>query len=121
MGRLAQLRAVLARVTGADGSLSGRFDRFHGREQVTMLAFDTRPGTPTTFDVSERDQRPVLDRIRLVRRAGVGLRRLWAESAADPDRITSVVTLSDCRRNWRRCRPRPGGWRSAFVAIRRYR
>jgi hypothetical protein len=50
----AQLRAALAGLTGADGPLSGRFDRFHGREQVTMLPFDTRPGTPTTFDVPGR-------------------------------------------------------------------
>jgi hypothetical protein len=62
--RLAQLKAALAGLTGADASLSGQFDRFHGREQVTMLPFDTRPGTPTAFDVPEQDPQPVLDRIR---------------------------------------------------------
>ena len=68
--------------------------------------------TPTTFDVPEQDQQPVLDRIRAY---GDGLTAhgntalydalvsayevLRAESAADPDRITSVVLLTDGEAN----------------------
>src|SRR5205823_3861706 len=46
--RLAALKAALTALTGADTSLSGRFQRFHDREEVTLLPFSGRPGRPDT-------------------------------------------------------------------------
>ncbi|MGW4110499.1 substrate-binding domain-containing protein [Actinosynnema sp. NPDC004786] len=106
--RIAALRSALIGLTGADDSLTGRFRRFRSREEVTLLPFDTTPGTPTTFSLPEGDPRAELARIKAFAeglREGGGtaiydsLSRAYEVMeplvAADPDRFTSIVLMTD--------------------------
>ncbi|MGI5185127.1 VWA domain-containing protein [Dactylosporangium sp. CA-152071] len=103
--RLAGLKTALTGLTGADTSLSGQFSRFNGREQVILLPFSTRPGTPTTFDLPEAGFEPTLAQIR------THVQQLKADGdtaiydallaaygmvgAGGDDRVTSIVLLTD--------------------------
>lgn len=106
--RIASLRSALVGLTGADDSLTGRFRRFRSREEVTLLPFDTTPGTPTTFSLPEGDPQAELARIKAFAeglREGGGtaiydsLSRAYEVMeplvAADPDRFTSIVLMTD--------------------------
>ncbi|MEZ0076005.1 extracellular solute-binding protein [Planotetraspora sp. GP83] len=62
--RIDSLKQALAALTGADTSVSGQFSRFRNRETVTLLPFNSAPGTPRTFTVPERDATAVLGQIR---------------------------------------------------------
>jgi Ca-activated chloride channel family protein len=110
--RIAGLKTALAALTGVDPSLTSQFDRFHNREQVTMLPFSTTPDKPTTFDIPEQSPQAVLDQIRaydngltasgetaiydsLVVAYGI----LGQHAAADPDRINSIVLMTDGENN----------------------
>ncbi|OZM84388.1 VWA domain-containing protein [Pseudonocardia sp. MH-G8] len=106
--RIGALRRSLAGLAGADPSLTAQFRRFRGREEVTLLPFATVPAPPRTFTVAEDDAGP--DRQRIAD-AGATLRpggdtaiyesleaayRIAAEQiAADPDRFTSIVLMTD--------------------------
>jgi Ca-activated chloride channel family protein len=106
--RIDGLRSALVGLTGADSSLAGRFSRFHGREQVTLLPFDSSARSPLTYEVPQDDARPVLDQIGTTAKsldAGGGtaiyssLRSgydvLRRQLDADPDRFTSIVLMTD--------------------------
>ncbi|MCP2245558.1 substrate-binding domain-containing protein [Lentzea aerocolonigenes] len=106
--RIEGLRQALVGLTGADQSLAGKFNRFHGREQVTLLPFNNSALPPLKYEVPADDPRPVLDQIRTTATsldAGGGtaiyssLRGgydvLRAQIDADPDRFTSVVLMTD--------------------------
>jgi Ca-activated chloride channel family protein len=106
--RIASLRSALVRLTGADDSLTGRFRQFRSREEVTMLPFNTVPGTPRTFTLPEGDPRAGLAEIKAFAeglREGGGtaiydsLSRAYEVMgplvAADPDRFTSIVLMTD--------------------------
>ncbi|GAB3738896.1 substrate-binding domain-containing protein [Amycolatopsis oliviviridis] len=106
--RIESLRTALIGLTGADGSLTGRYRRFRSREEVTMLPFDTVPGRPETFAVPEGDPQPVLDKIKtfaegLDANGGTAiydsLQRAYDIMgplvARDPDRFTSIVLMTD--------------------------
>ncbi|MFI9011099.1 substrate-binding domain-containing protein [Actinosynnema sp. NPDC053489] len=106
--RIAALRSALIGLTGADDSLTGRFRRFRSREEVTMLPFDTEPGEPRTFTLPEGDPGPVLAEIRsyaegLEEGGGTAIydslsrayRVMEPLVAADPDRFTSIVLMTD--------------------------
>lgn len=106
--RIGALRRSLAGLAGADPSLTGQYRRFRGREQVTLLPFSTGPGSPQTFTVAEDNPGP--DRQRIAD-AGAALqpdggtaiydglqaayRIAEQQIAADPDRFTSIVLMTD--------------------------
>lgn len=108
--RLADLQAAVTRLA-ADGEFgSGRAARFQEREQATLLPFRARPGPPTTFVLPASDPGPVLRKIRDYvsgLRAGGGTaiydalveayRIAGRQAATDPDRITTIVLLTDGR------------------------
>ncbi|GGU24551.1 substrate-binding domain-containing protein [Lentzea flava] len=106
--RIDGLRQALAGLTGADSSLAGKFNRFHGREQVTLLPFNSTARPPVKYEVPADDPRPVLDQIRgtatsLDAAGGTaiysslrdGYDVLREQINADPDRFTSIVLMTD--------------------------
>jgi Ca-activated chloride channel family protein len=110
--RIAGLKSALSALSGADPSLAGQFDQFHEREQVTILPFNTVPGTPATFNVPQDDPQPVLNQIAAYANALnaggntaiydslVDAYTIIAQQAAtDPDRINSIVLLTDGENN----------------------
>ena len=107
-GRIEALRGALAGLAGADDSLVGRFRRFRGREQVTLLSFNTTPAAPITYTVPQDDPAPVLAQITAAGNAlqpagGTAIYDSLIEAdrvaeqqlAADPDRFTSIVLMTD--------------------------
>ncbi|MFE9748004.1 substrate-binding domain-containing protein [Saccharothrix saharensis] len=106
--RIASLRAALVGLTGADDSLTGRFRRFRSREEVTMLPFNTSPGTARTFTLAEGDPGAGLAEIKayaegLTEGGGTAIYDSLTRAyevmeplvAADPDRFTSIVLMTD--------------------------
>ncbi|MET1073708.1 MAG: vWA domain-containing protein, partial [Umezawaea sp.] len=103
--RIDGLRQAVVGLTGADTSLSGKFSRFHGREQVTLLPFNSSPLEPGQFSVTGDAE------LGQIKSAAEGLdatggtaiysslRRgydvLRAQAADDPDRFTSIVLMTD--------------------------
>ncbi|GAB2967836.1 vWA domain-containing protein [Saccharothrix stipae] len=107
-GRIASLRSALVGLTGADDSLTGRFRRFRSREEVTLLPFNTTPGTPRTFTLPEGDPGAELAQIKafaegLTEGGGTAIYDSLSRAyevmeplvAADPDRFTSIVLMTD--------------------------
>ena len=106
--RIGALRRSLAGLAGADPSLTAQYRRFRGREQVTLLPFNSSPQSPQTFTVDEDNPGP--DRQRIAD-AGAALypggdtaiysslleayRIAEEQIAADPDRFTSIVLMTD--------------------------
>ncbi|TWP50819.1 VWA domain-containing protein [Lentzea tibetensis] len=106
--RIEGLRQAVTGLTGADDTLSGKFSRFHGREQVTLLPFNSAPQSATEFVIPADDPAPELARIKtlaggLVDGGGTaiyaslqeGYAVLRKQSASDPDRFTSIVLMTD--------------------------
>jgi Ca-activated chloride channel family protein len=106
--RIASLRSALVGLTGADDSLTGRFRKFRSREEVTMLPFNTFPGTPRTFTLPEGDPQAELAEIKafaegLTEGGGTAIYDSLSRAyevmgplmAADPDRFTSIVLMTD--------------------------
>ncbi|WP_433278382.1 extracellular solute-binding protein [Pseudonocardia xinjiangensis] len=106
--RIGALRRSLAGLAGADPSLTAQYRRFRGREEVTLLPFNSLAGNPQTFTVAEDDPGP--DRQQIAD-AGAALqaggdtaiydslesayRLAERQIAADPDRFTSIVLMTD--------------------------
>ncbi|MBC6461045.1 vWA domain-containing protein [Actinomadura sp. HBU206391] len=108
--RLAALKAALAALTGADASLAGRFQRFHNREEVTLIPFSDAPREPRSFVVPEKDPAAELARVRSYTESlGVGgntavytsVQRAYEILAQrrDDGRFTSIVLMSDGENN----------------------
>jgi Ca-activated chloride channel family protein len=106
--RIQGLKTALAGLTGVDTSLSGQFSRFNGREQVVMVPFSTKPGQVRRFDVPEDDFRPTLEQIKgyvdglaangdtaIYDALFVAYDRAAALAKEEPDRVTSIVLLTD--------------------------
>jgi Ca-activated chloride channel homolog len=104
-GRLDALKRALTDLTRAG---SGPGASFQTREQVTFVPFGSTVGTPSTFDVPATDPQAVLDRIRayVQNLPAVGdtalydalieaYRTIARQTAQDPDRITTIVLLTD--------------------------
>ncbi|NGY60253.1 VWA domain-containing protein [Lentzea sp. NEAU-D13] len=106
--RIEGLRQALVGLTGADESLAGKFNRFHGREQVTLLPFNSSAQPALKYEVPTNDPRPILDQIRTTAtslnasggtaiysslRGGYDVLR--EQISADPDRFTSIVLMTD--------------------------
>ncbi len=110
--RITALKDALTSLTGADASLAGRFQRFHDREEVTLLPFGSRPGRPVTYVLPptrpEAELAKIRDRVRGLEVTGStaiyeSLEKAYGviagEAAHDPDRITSIVLMSDGESN----------------------
>lgn len=106
--RIEGLREALVGLTGADESLAGKFNRFHGREQVTLLPFNSSARPPLKYEVPTDDPRLILDQIRTTAKSldasgGTaiysslrgGYDVLKEQINADPDRFTSIVLMTD--------------------------
>jgi Ca-activated chloride channel homolog len=103
-GRIDDLRQSLVDLAGADPSTTGRYSRFRGREEVTLLPFASQPAPPTTVTVPEDDPGPGLQQIQTVARglsASGGtaiydsLEAAYALAAPNPDYFTSIVLMTD--------------------------
>jgi len=110
--RLAGLKAALDYLTGAGMSLAGKLSQFQEREQVIMLPFNTTPGKPEIFNVPASDSGPVLAQIRsyvgslsadgwttIYQTLETAYDVIAKQAAADPDRITTIVLLTDGENN----------------------
>jgi Ca-activated chloride channel homolog len=62
--RIAELRAALVGLTGADDTLASRSRQFHPREEITLLPFDDVPLEPQSFEVPESGGDQVLASVR---------------------------------------------------------
>jgi Ca-activated chloride channel family protein len=62
--RMDHLKEAIQDLTGTGTSPAAQVNRFHNREQVTMLPFSTVPGQPTTFDIPASAPESVLAQIR---------------------------------------------------------
>jgi Ca-activated chloride channel family protein len=110
--RLAHLEQALLALTGADPSLVGQFSQLQEGEQLTFIPFNAAPDAPTTFTIPVTSPQPLLQQInsyiRSLRAGGntaiydslVEAYHLMAQQhAADPDRIESIVLLTDGENN----------------------
>ncbi|WP_035305645.1 VWA domain-containing protein [Actinokineospora inagensis] len=108
--RIDGLRSALSGLTGASNDLVGRFRRFHGREEVTFIPFNTTPSQPISFTIPQTGQQAELDRIKSTVEslsAGGGtaiydsLNRAYDLLASEPDsgRFTSIVLMTDGENN----------------------
>jgi Ca-activated chloride channel family protein len=103
--RIESLRSALIALTGADGTLVGKYRGFRGREEVTLLPFSGVPGVPQTFTVPEDAPQAELDRIKafaagLKANGGTAIydsltRGYQMLGQVDPDRFTSIVLMTD--------------------------
>lgn len=106
--RLTALQGALSDLTGVSTTLSGQYCRFRSREEVILLPFSTKPGTPQTFTVSEESPQASRDAIRAaigaLSTAGdtavydslVAAYGLFADAA---DRFLSIVLMTDGESN----------------------
>jgi len=110
--RLAGLKTALEALSGGDRSLAGQFDRFRGREVVTLVPFNGAPIDAATFRVPETDGDAELARIR---RYGAGLQAggwtavydalveayevIDGQAATDTEPFTSIVLMTDGESN----------------------
>jgi Ca-activated chloride channel homolog len=103
--RIDALKNALIGLTGADSSLVGKYRGFRGREEVTMLPFDSAPRTPQTFTVPETAPQAELDRIKafasgLNVNGGTAIydsliRGYQILGQPSPDKFTSIVLMTD--------------------------
>ena len=103
------LKAALNGLTGLDTSLTGRFSRFRGREEVTIISFNDQVQPARDFRIDDTD--PQGADMQAIRTFTDGLQagghtaiysalaeayRLAADAQArEPDRYYSVVLMSD--------------------------
>ncbi|CCH31626.1 substrate-binding domain-containing protein [Actinosynnema sp. NPDC047251] len=106
--RIDALRSALVGLTGADGTLTGRFRGFRNREEVTILPFSTAPLPPRVFTVPEQHPEVTLAEIKdfaqsLDANGGTAIYDSLSRAyqvlepvvAADPDRFNSIVLMTD--------------------------
>lgn len=109
--RLRELKTALRGLAGVDASVSGQVTRFNAREQVILIPYSDRPGTPRQFDIPESNWQSTLDSIGGyvdgLRAAGqtaiydtlvTGFDLARRLARADPERYTTVVLLTDGER-----------------------
>jgi Ca-activated chloride channel family protein len=110
--RIAELKQALDYLTGATASPAGRSSQFQEREQVTLLPFSTTPGTADTVNIPARNPEQALAQIRsdagnltafgwtaIYTALESAYRVITAEAATDPNRITTIVLLTDGENN----------------------
>jgi Ca-activated chloride channel family protein len=111
--RLDQLKSAMKALTGTDPSLTGQFARFRAHEQVTIITFsgdveDVRDFTIDDTAPDGPDMRAIRDYIDgLITFSSTaiytGLERAYdvvgKAQAADPDRLYSIVLMTDGENN----------------------
>jgi Ca-activated chloride channel family protein len=111
--RLNNLKATMKALTGTDKSITGRFARFRAREDVTIITFagdivDTRTFTIDDTDPNGPDMTEIRDYIDSLKvypataiYSGVeaGYAAVEKEQAKDPDRLYSIVLMTDGENN----------------------
>jgi Ca-activated chloride channel family protein len=111
--RIEQLKDAMKALTGLDETLTGRFARFRAHEQVTIVTFSDAVQDVQTFTIDDTnpngpDMTAIRDYINgLVADGGTaiysGLSQAYdevaKEQASDPDRLYSVVLMTDGENN----------------------
>ena len=108
--RIDALKAALSGLTGVNKSLTGSYCRFRSREEVIILPFSDRPGPPRTYTIDAANPQPSRDRLRgeigklTVRGNTAVYDSVIAaygvlDAAADQDRFTSIVLMTDGESN----------------------
>lgn len=106
---LRDLKAALLGLTGLDTSLTGRFARFRGREEVTIITFNGEVHPPRSFRIDDTDpQGPDMQRIRdfvagleaggntaIYAALAEAYRQAATAQAQEPGRYYSIVLMSD--------------------------
>ena len=103
--KIDQMKRALAGLTGADASLTGRFARFHNREQITFIPFDDKTDPPTDFTVAGSSTFPKIRAFveHLQPRGGTAIysslieayKHAAAAQKADPSHYYSIVLMTD--------------------------
>jgi Ca-activated chloride channel family protein len=106
--RLDSLKTALKNLAGADTSTIGSFASFQPRERVTLLPFNTQPGSPEVIDLPEGDTSPQLKEIRdaanglyadgdtaIYSTLKAGYKLAVKQQAERPDTFVSVVLMTD--------------------------
>ncbi|GIJ44453.1 VWA domain-containing protein [Virgisporangium aliadipatigenens] len=106
--RLAKLKAAMNALTGQDNSLSGRFSKFAGREQVLLIPFSGKVKPTMRYQVPAENPATELGRIRnavdgfqadgdtaIYDALITGYTEAATEIAKDPSRFTTIVLLTD--------------------------
>lgn len=106
--RLDALKKALTNLAGADTSTIGSFSSFRPRERITLLPFNTAPGTPQVFDLPDGDTSQQLAAIRssaselvadgdtaIYSTLRAGYKLAVKQKAERPDTFVSVVLMTD--------------------------
>jgi Ca-activated chloride channel family protein len=106
--RIIGLRKALTGLTGADDSLAGRFQRFHNRESVTLIPFNSRPQQARSYLIPDQRPKTELGKIRsFAQSLSVGggtaiydsLKQAFdaakREAAQNEGKFTSIVLMTD--------------------------
>ena len=111
--RLDSLKTALSALTGTDTSLTGTFARFRARENVTFLTFSTDVDPPQEFTIDDTDPnsadmqaiRSYIDNLQAGGSTAIysALAKAYdlvgQAQAADPNRLYSVVLMTDGENN----------------------
>ena len=111
--RLNQLKTAMKALTGTDASLTGQFARFRAHEQVTIVTFssavsDTREFTIDDTNPNGPDMTQIRDYIDGLSAGGgtaiydaleQGYQVVAASQAKDPNRLYSIVLMTDGENN----------------------
>ena len=106
--RLDSLKTALKNLAGADTSTIGSFASFQPRERVTLLPFNTKPGSPEIFDLPEGDTASQLEAIQgaadqlqaggdtaIYSTLKAGYKLALKQQAQRPNTFVSVVLMTD--------------------------
>jgi Ca-activated chloride channel family protein len=111
--RLDQLKAAMAALTGTDPSITGKFARFRAREQVTIITFSTDVVDTKEFTIDDTapdgpDMTAIRDYVNglttyestaIYTALESAYQRVERAQAADPNRLYSIVLMTDGENN----------------------
>jgi Ca-activated chloride channel family protein len=111
--RLNQLKAAMGALTGTDQSITGQFARFRAREQVTIITFSTQVQDIREFTIDDTAPdgpdmtaiRTYVDGLQTYNSTAIysGLEAAYGvvakTQAADPNRLFSIVLMTDGENN----------------------
>ena len=111
--RLDQLKASMAALTGTDPSVTGKFARFRAREKVTIITFSTDVLDTREFTIDDTapdgpDMTAIRDYVNglqtyqstaIYTALEAAYRQVQQAQAADPNRLYSIVLMTDGENN----------------------
>ena len=111
--RLDNLKAAMNALTGTDDTITGRFARFRAREDVVIITFANDIIDNRTFTIDDTDPKgPDMTEVRdfidglgtfggtaIYSGVEAGYAAVAAEQAKDPDRLYSIVLMTDGENN----------------------